>query len=99
MQLFTIAIAIISFVQAAAIPLSANGVITSGQNVEENISSNEEQADWMVEFNEYLNGDDFTFDLDTFMAKMSDDEVEEFIDFFTLILDEELSEDYESLQA
>ena len=99
MQLFTIAIAIISLVQSAAIPPSSNDVIVSGQNVEENVSSVEEQADWLVEFNEYLNGDDLTFDFDAFMAKMSDDEVDEFIDFFTLILEEELSEDNESLQA
>ena len=99
MQLFTIAIAIISLVQSAAIPPSSNDVIVSGQNVEENVSSVEEQADWLVEFNEYLNGDDSTFDFDAFMAKMSDDEVDEFIDFFTLILEEELSEDNGSLQA
>ena len=104
MQLFTITIAIISFVQSAAIPSSANDVIVSGQNFEENvsaeISSDEEQVpDWMVEFNEYLNSDVMTFDFDAFMAKMSDDEVEEFIDFFTMILDEQFSEDDESFQA
>ena len=104
MQLFTITIAIISFVKSAAIPSSANDVIISGQNVDENvlaeISSDEEQVpDWMVEFNEYLNGDVLTFDFDAFMAKMSDDEIEDFIDFFTMVLDEELSEDDDSFQA
>ena len=104
MQLFTITIAIISFVKSAAIPSSANDVIVSGQNVEENvsaeISSEEEQVpDWMVEFNEYLNSDVMIFDFDAFMAKMSDDEVEDFIEFFTMILDEEFSEDDESFQA
>ena len=89
MQLITITIIIISFVHSAAIPSSANDVIVSGQNVEQNFSveipSDEEQfPDWL--------------------AKMSDDEVEEFIEFFTMILyygkklDEEFSED-ESFQA
>ena len=100
MQLFTITIAIISFAQSAAIPSSANEIIVSEQNVLAEIPSDEEQVpDWMVEFNEYLNGDVMTFDFDAFMAKMSDDEVEEFIEFFTMILDEEFSEDYESFQA
>ena len=104
MQLFTITIAIISFVQSAAIPSSSNDVIISGQNVDENvlveISSDEDQVpDWMVEFNEYLYGDVLTFDFDAFMAKMSDDEIEDFIDFFTMVLDEELSEDDDSFQA
>ena len=100
MQLFTITIAIISFVQSAAIPSSANDIIISEQNVSAEIPSNEEQVpDWMVEFNEYLNGDVMTFDFDAFMAKMSDDEVEDFIEFFTMILDEEFSEDDESFQA
>ena len=104
MQLFTITIAIISFVQSAAIPSSTNDIIISEQNVEQNvpaeIPSDEEQVpDWLVEFNEYLNGDVLTFDFDAFMAKMSDDEVEDFIEFFTMILDEEFSEDDESFQA
>ena len=100
MQLFTITIAIISFAQSAAIPSSANEIIVSEQNVLAEIPSDEEQVpDWMVEFNEYLNGDVMTFDFDAFMAKMSDDEVEEFIEFFTMILDEEFSEDVESFQA
>ena len=103
MQLITITIVAISFVQSAAIPSSANDVIVSGQNVEQNVKAeiqpNEEQVpDWLVEFNEYLNGEVLTFDFDAFMAKFSDDEVEEFIEFFTMILDEEFSED-ESFQA
>ena len=100
----TITIAIISFVKSAAIPSSANDLNISGQNVEENvladISSDEDQVpDWMVEFNEYLYGDVLTFDFDAFMAKLSDDEIEAFIDFFTMVLDEELSEDDDSFQA
>ena len=100
MQLFTITIAIISFVHSAAIPSSANDIIISDQKVSAEISSDEEQVpDWMVEFNEYLNSDVMTFDFKAFMAKMSDDEVEDFIEFFTMILDEEFSEDDESFQA
>ena len=97
MQLFTITIAIISFVHSAAIPSSANDIIISEQNVSAEISSDEEQVP--VEFNEYLNGDVMTFDSDAFMAKMSDNEVEDFLEFFTMILDEEFSEADKSFQA
>jgi len=104
MQLLTITIAIISFVRSAAIPSSANEVMVSGQNVEPNVSveipsDGEQFPDWLVEFNEYLNGDVLTFDFDAFMAEMSNDEAEEFIEFFSMILDEEFSDDDESFQA
>ena len=99
MQLFAITIAVISFVQSAAIPSSANDIIISGQNISAEIQSDEEKVpDWLVEFNEYLNDDVMAFDFDAFMAKISDDEVEDFIEFFTMILDEEFLED-ESFQA
>ena len=93
MQLFKIAIATISLAQSATIPSSANDVIVSEQIIDETpaaIQIDDKQApDWLVEFNQYMDNDALDFDFDAFMSKMSDDEIEDFFSFFTIMVSEE----------
>ena len=91
MQLFTIAI--ISLVQSAAIPPSSNDVIVSEQTIDETLAAiqidDEQEPDWLIEFNQYMDNDDMDFDFDAFMSKMSDAEIDDFLSFFTMMISEE----------
>ena len=93
MQLFTITIATISLVQSAAIPSSSNDVIVSEQTIDETLAAiqidDEQEPDWLIEFNQYMDNDDMDFDFDAFMSKMSDAEIDDFLSFFTMIISEE----------
>ena len=93
MQLFTITIATISLVQSAAIPPSSNDVIVSEQTIDETLAAiqidDEQEPDWLIEFNQYMDNDDMDFDFDAFMSKMSDAEIDDFLSFFTMMISEE----------
>ena len=93
MQLFTITIATISLVQSAAIPPSSNDVIVSEQTIDETLAAiqidDEQEPDWLIEFNQYMDNDDMDFDFDAFMSKMSDVEIDDFLSFFTMMISEE----------
>ena len=92
MQLFTITIATISLAQSAVIPSSANDVIVSENILDETLaaiqSDDKQEPDWLIEFNQYMNNDSLNFDFDVFMSKMSDDEIEDFFSFFTVMISE-----------
>ena len=104
MQFFTITIATISLVQAAVIPSQADQSTDDLINevLAEIIPDQEQVPEWFIEFNEYLNDDDFDFDdfdFDEFTSKMSDDEIDIFLDLVTLMLaEEELLVVYKSQQ-
>ena len=94
MQFFTITIATISLVQAAVIPSQADQSTDDLINevLAEIIPDQEQVPEWFIQFNEYLNDDDFDFDdfdFDEFTSKMSDDEIDIFLDLVTLMLAEE----------
>ena len=93
MQLFTVTIATISLVQSAVIPSSANDVIVSEQIIDETLAAiqidDKQEPDWLIEFNQYMDNDTLDFDFDEFMSKMSDDEIEDFFSFFTIMVSEE----------
>ena len=82
MQFKTITITILSLVQSAAIQSSTTESLAA-------ISGQEQAPEWLMEFNEYLNNDVLDFDLDDFMEKMSDDEIEDFLDVLDVMLTEE----------
>ena len=93
MQLFTITIATISLAQSAVIPSSANDVIVSENIIDETLaaiqSDDKQEPDWLIEFNQYMDNDSLDFDFDAFMSKMSDEEIEDFFSFFTVMISEE----------
>ena len=109
MQLFTITIAIISVVQSAVIPSPINDISVSDKIIDDVLAGiqteDEQEPDWLIEFNKYMDEDDLEFDFEAFMSKMTAEEIEEFFDFFTMMLSDtaELFEDEsdvnESLQA
>ena len=90
MQLFAITIATISLVQSAAIPSTINPASVPDKIIDDvlaGIQADEEQEpDWLIEFNKYLDDDVLEFDFDSFMSEMSDNEIEEFFDFLTIML-------------
>ena len=93
MQLFTITIATISLAQSAVIPSSANDVIVSENIIDETLaaiqSDDKQEPEWLIEFNQYMDNDSLDFDFDAFMSKMSEDEIEDFFSFFTVMMSEE----------
>ena len=94
MQLFAITIATISLVQSAAIPPSSNDVVVSEQTIDETLAAiqidDEQEPEWLIEFNQYMDNDDMDFDFDAFMSKMSEDEIDDFFSFFTMMVSEEV---------
>ena len=90
MQLFAITIATISLVQSAAIPSSTNPVSEPEQMIDDVLAGiqadDDQEPDWLIEFNKYMDDDVLEFDFDAFMSKMTDNEIEEFFDFFTIML-------------
>ena len=94
MQLFTITIATISLAQSAVIPPSSNDVIVSEPTIDETLAAiqidDEQEPDWLIEFNQYMDNDDMDFDFDAFMSKMSEDEIDDFFSFFTMMVSEEV---------
>ena len=102
----TFALAIISSVQAAAIKTNISTLDDSTtDNITENLdneikleivlqsedSITEEIPDWLIEFKQYIDGDDeIEFDLDNFLENLEQNEVEDFFDL-ALMINEELS--------
>ena len=55
-------------------------------------SITEEIPDWLIEFKQYIDGDDeIEFDLDNFLENLEQNKVEDFFDLLVLIIYEELS--------
>ena len=102
----TFALAIISSVQAAAIKTNISTLDDSTtDNITENLdneikleivpqsedSITEDIPDWLIEFKQYIDGDDeIEFDLDNFLENLEQNEVEDFFDL-ALMINEELS--------
>ena len=102
----TFALAIISTIQAAAIKTKVSTLDDSTiENIPENLdneikleivpqsedSITEEIPDWLIEFKQYIDGDDeIEFDLDNFLENLEQNEVEDFFDL-ALMINEELS--------
>ena len=102
----TFALAIISSVQAAAIKTNISTLDDSTtDNITENLdneikleivlqsedSITEEIPDWLIEFKQYIDGDDeIEFDLDNFLEILEQNEVEDFFNLLVLLIDEEL---------
>ena len=101
------ALAIISTVQSAAIKTNVSTLDDStSENIPENLeneikleivaqsedSITEEIPDWLIQFKEYIDGDDeIEFDLDNFLESLEQNEVEDFFDILVMVIDEELS--------
>lgn len=78
-------------VNSAPIPSSVNE--PSEQNIDEllaamqaDVMTNNQEPDWLLEFNKNLDNENLDFDFGTFLSKMSDDEIQDFFDFFTIAL-------------
>ena len=100
-------LAIISTVQAAAIKTNVSTLDDStSENIPENLeneikleivaqsedSITEEIPDWLIQFKEYIDGDDeIEFDLDNFLENLEQNEVEDFFDLLVLMIDEDLT--------
>ena len=86
--------ATISLVQSAAIPSSSNDVVVSEETIDETLAAiqidDEQEPEWLIEFNQYMDNDDMDFDFDAFMSKMSEDEIDDFFSFFTMMVSEEV---------
>ena len=103
----TFALAIISTIQAAAIKTKVSTLDDSTiENIPENLeneikfeivaqsegSITEQIPDWLIEFKQYVNGDDeIEFDLVNFLENLEQNEVEDFSDLLVLLIDEEIS--------
>jgi len=101
------ALAIISTVQSAAIKTNVSTLDDSTiENIPENHeneikseivvqsedSITEEIPDWLIQFKEYIDGDDeIEFDLDNFLENLEQNEVEDFFDLLVLMIDEDLT--------
>ena len=101
------ALAIISTVQSAAIKTNVSTLDDStSENIPENLeneikleivaqsedSITEEIPDWLIQFKEYIDGDDeIEFDLDNFLENLEQNEVEDFFDLLVLMIDEDLT--------
>ena len=99
----TLAIAIISTVQSAAIKTSAHDdSITNditenlenelGINAQSEESITEDIPNWLIEFKQYIDGEnEIEFDLVNFLDNLEQNEVEDFFDLLVLMIDQELS--------
>ena len=99
----TLAIAIISTVQSAAIKTSArDDSITnditenleneSGINAQSEDSITEDIPNWLIEFKQYIDGEnEIEFDLVNFLDNLEQNEVKDFFDLLVLMIDQELS--------
>ena len=101
------ALAIISTVQSAAIKTNVSTLDDStSENIPENLeneikleivaqsedSITEEIPDWLIEFKQYIDGDDeIEFDLGNFLKNLEQNEVGDFFDLLVMLIDEELS--------
>ena len=103
----TFALAIMSIVQSAAINTKISTLDDSkADDIPENLTNEvkleivaqsedsitEEIPDWLVEFKQYIDGDDeIEFDLVNFLDNLEQTEVEDFFDLLVLMIDQELT--------
>ena len=97
----------ISIVQSAAIKTStiddsaSNDILEIGPEAEIAVQSEESfpevVPDWFIEFKEYIDSEDeIDFDINAFLDKLEQNEVEDFFDLIVLLIDGEFLENNES---
>ena len=100
---FTIAVTMISMVQSAAIKTStfddsaSKHILEIGPEAEVAVQSEasfpEVLPDWFIEFKEYIDSEDeIDFDLNTFLDKLEQNELEDFFDLVALLIEDEILE-------
>ena len=103
----TIAVTMISIVQSAAIKTStlddsaSNDILEIDPEAEIAVQSEEsfpeEVPDWFFEFKEYIDSEDeIDFDINAFLDKLEQNELEDFFDLIVLLIDGELLKDNET---
>ena len=103
----TIAVTMISIVQSAAIKTltiadsESNDILEIDPVPEVAVQSEESfpevAPDWFIEFKEYIDSEDeIDFDIDGFLDKLEQNELEDFFDLIVLLIDGELLKDNET---